>query len=839
MTFSRPSRSDNHLSNYWNALVHNAPAEELARLARLVEPSEIAAIEQVQAAHQRYEPDPVFARRLEQTLMDTATTATISPIAGTIPQPRVSPPSRNGSRIPFPSPVVDPLPHPHAPPGHCAGVPDRAGHPARPRLGRWNLDDEHRPDEPHRLLAPVVATPSPDASPDVPMYRANPERTGVMPGPGIDGEPVELWRAEFAGSIDSAASIVNGITYISVTNGFLYALDADTGETLWEYPSGSRTTSTVAVAAGVVYGGSGDAALFALNADDGSELWTVPDIQPSGALMVVEDVLYAGAADGNLYAIDLDGNVLWQASVGDTALRSPALAGDMVYAGNESGALRAFNRATGEPVWSFQTEGGGFAPTPMIANGVIYQTTSDGPENYIYAIDALSGEQRWRYEEPGNPGWLAGGTDGERLYIPSANGYLYALDAITSELVWRQQFGDLANAAPAIVDDLVYFAGQDGFVRALEKTTGEEQWRFPIDGPASYGPVVVDAGVYVGTEFGYMYAIGGSGEAATPVASPPVTLEGSPSATPVAATDVAVKPLWQSSGGPEPLLVPTGMAIAPDGTIWVVDSGNNRFQLFSPEGEYLETWGTPGDGEGEFNFSPNPDNPNDSVGGITFDSEGNFYVGDSANQRIQKFDADRTFVLSWGIEGEGEGQFLLPYWPVVAPDGNVYVGDGIRTDVQVFSPEGEFLYQLTGPGIEDHQLSSIGSLGIADDGTVHVTDTAARTIKVFAADGTYIDSWGSFGVDEGEFRGPTSVAIDAVGNVYVADLDNGRVQVFNPDREFLALWSHADAAGNPFAAPLVVAIDDAGGVYVTDPGLGTLQKFEVTLPGTPDATPVN
>ena len=336
MTFSRPSRSDNHLSNYWNALVHNAPAEELARLARLVEPSEIAAIERVQAAHQRYEPDPVFARRLEQTLMDTATTATISPIAGTIPQPRVSPPSRNGSR--------DSVPVSRR---RSITPPSRTAWPLRPAFqialvillvlasvgGIWMMNTGQ--DEPHRLLAPVVATPSPDASPDVPMYRANPERTGVMPGPGIDGEPVELWRAEFAGSIDSAASIVNGITYISVTNGFLYALDADTGETLWEYPSGSRTTSTVAVAAGVVYGGSGDAALFALNADDGSELWTVPDIQPSGALMVVEDVLYAGAADGNLYAIDLDGNVLWQASVGDTALRSPALAGDMVYAGNE------------------------------------------------------------------------------------------------------------------------------------------------------------------------------------------------------------------------------------------------------------------------------------------------------------------------------------------------------------------------------------------------------------------------------------------------------------------------------------------------------------------------
>jgi hypothetical protein len=93
--FRTPSRSDDHLSNYWNALVHNAPAEELARLARLVEPSEIATIDQAHAGHQRYEPDPVFARRLEQTLMDTATTS--SPIVDTIPQPHDTLHAREGS----------------------------------------------------------------------------------------------------------------------------------------------------------------------------------------------------------------------------------------------------------------------------------------------------------------------------------------------------------------------------------------------------------------------------------------------------------------------------------------------------------------------------------------------------------------------------------------------------------------------------------------------------------------------------------------------------------------------------------------------------------------------
>ena len=164
MTLLRPSRSDDHLSNYWNALVRNAPAEELARLARLVEPSEIAAIERARAAHQRHEPDPTFARRLEQTLMNTA----ISPIAGTIPQPRVSPPSRNGTRDPGPA-YPSPPPAPPAPPP--------GPHPAAAR----------RPPRPDRTPAPGAGAPAPPAGDAVAQRLA--AAAGARHRPGGPADP--------------------------------------------------------------------------------------------------------------------------------------------------------------------------------------------------------------------------------------------------------------------------------------------------------------------------------------------------------------------------------------------------------------------------------------------------------------------------------------------------------------------------------------------------------------------------------------------------------------------------------------------------------------------------
>src|SRR5688572_8279289 len=62
--------------------------------------------------------------------------------------------------------------------------------------------------------------------------------------------------------------------------------------------------------------------------------------------------------------------------------------------------------------------------------------------------------------------------------------------------------------------------------------------------------------------------------------------------------------LWETSGGPKsPLGNPAHLAIAPDGSIWVADGDNHRFQIFDPDGSFVEAWGTKGSGEGEFDFT--------------------------------------------------------------------------------------------------------------------------------------------------------------------------------------------------------------------------------------------
>ena len=136
--------------------------------------------------------------------------------------------------------------------------------------------------------------------------------------------------------------------------------------------------------------------------------------------------------------------------------------------------------------------------------------------------------------------------------------------------------------------------------------------------------------------------------------------------------------LWETSGGPDtPLGNPSHLNVAPDGNIWVADGDNDRFQIFAPDGTFLEVWGTSGSGEGELDFT--------TVGwggypqaAIAFAPDGTFYVTDTGNHRIQKFGPDRHFLTAWGSKGQEPGQFDTPIDLVVDAQGRVYVLDSYR-----------------------------------------------------------------------------------------------------------------------------------------------------------------
>ena len=97
--------------------------------------------------------------------------------------------------------------------------------------------------------------------------------------------------------------------------------------------------------------------------------------------------------------------------------------------------------------------------------------------------------------------------------------------------------------------------------------------------------------------------------------------------------------------------------------------------MIAPDGTFQEAWGTSGAGDGQFTFFNSNAAFARGYGDVAFDAEGNIYVTDTGDTRVQKFAPDRTFLLSWGSTGPDDGQFRTPSGIAVGANGTVYVSD--------------------------------------------------------------------------------------------------------------------------------------------------------------------
>jgi sugar lactone lactonase YvrE len=294
--------------------------------------------------------------------------------------------------------------------------------------------------------------------------------------------------------------------------------------------------------------------------------------------------------------------------------------------------------------------------------------------------------------------------------------------------------------------------------------------------------------------------------------------------------------LWQSTGGPEPMVHPYGVAIDPQGNVWVADGDSDRFEIFAPDGVFLETWGTSGSAEGQFRFASPHGLSSQGYGDVAFDAHGNLYVADTGNFRVQKFAPDRTFLLAWGREGTQPGQFLAPGGVAVSPDGEIYVSDESRHDVQRFDADGTYRGVIGTFGVGKGQISLPAGVATDLEGNVWVADYGASRILEFSPSGEFLASWGRMGTGDGEIFEPNDVTVDRLGRVIVVDTANNRIQVFTPDGQFLAtVGAFGTNQPGQFRNPSGAAVDKNNVIYVSDNVRVQAFQLPVARGGTPSS----
>jgi tripartite motif-containing protein 71 len=219
---------------------------------------------------------------------------------------------------------------------------------------------------------------------------------------------------------------------------------------------------------------------------------------------------------------------------------------------------------------------------------------------------------------------------------------------------------------------------------------------------------------------------------------------------------------WPGHGGDFDL--PFGIEIAPNGDVYVCDQGNYRIQYFSADGTYIDGWGSQGSGEDEF------DCPCD----VAIADNGDVYVADFEFHRVQYFTPDGTKLGEWGSQGSDDGQFSEPMVLATAPNGDVYVPDNDNQRIQYFTSTGGYLGKW---GINGWPVA----VDVAGDGTVFVSDFGGSEVEIYSANGHPLGSFGGYGTGDGEFQCTGGVAVMPDGSrVYVVDFNGARVQYFEP-----------------------------------------------------------
>ena len=172
---------------------------------------------------------------------------------------------------------------------------------------------------------------------------------------------------------------------------------------------------------------------------------------------------------------------------------------------------------------------------------------------------------------------------------------------------------------------------------------------------------------------------------------------------------------------PPPLQRPGGLAVDEAGKLlFVTDSAAHAVHVLPLGGGEARTLGGRGGGEGQFNFPTH----------VASDRDGNLYVCDAMNFRVQIFDSQLRFVRSFGRLGDGMGDLPRPKGLAVDREGHVIVVEGYFDVIQVFDGSGTLLGIFGGTGISAGRFYLPG--GAASDGRyLYVADTFNARVQVF------------------------------------------------------------------------------------------------------------
>lgn len=374
---------------------------------------------------------------------------------------------------------------------------------------------------------------------------------GVLYALNIAGEQRIAWQYRAGAPLRGTPAVTADTIYTGANDGTLAALDKQSGRPRWTWRAAAAEDrafvffSTPLEAGGRVYVGAADRRLYALDAATGALLWSheMSDWFRSRPLAVGNRV-YAAAMDGSVAALE-NGRLLWRKKVSDHQILAD-------LAGNAAGVLvstsdlylRSLDPATGREQWrhslveaayinrerytaDIAAGGADYQSSPAVVEGRVF---IGAPNRFVYAVDAQTGRELWRYETSGQ----VSGTPihaGGKVFFGQQGGDedFYAVDAATGRLAWKRPLG-WAWVGAGYADGNLFVGTVEGEVHCVRAADGGTVWTRATNGGVYPAPAVDAHNVYTGSWDGHFYALdrrtgglrwafhlGGSPDSAAPV----------------------------------------------------------------------------------------------------------------------------------------------------------------------------------------------------------------------------------------------------------------------------------------------------------------------------------
>jgi DNA-binding beta-propeller fold protein YncE len=280
---------------------------------------------------------------------------------------------------------------------------------------------------------------------------------------------------------------------------------------------------------------------------------------------------------------------------------------------------------------------------------------------------------------------------------------------------------------------------------------------------------------------------------------------------------------------------PNGVAVAPDGSLRVMDLGHYRVAHVSPAGMLLDTFGELGTGDGQLY----------SGWDVVLDDALNVYVcnqvrdegGYVVHDGIEVFTSQGEFLRELGPEdylAHPDARVRKAYGLDIDNQQRIYVADYAANTVRVFDRDGRQLAELFGrSGIAAGEFDGLNDVAVDDQrGYLYAVDNVNAHVQQFflsvSDDGTlavvHRSTFGTYGHAAGQFAYPQYVAVnDRNGLVYVGDMANRRIQVFDPEGIYVGAFAPPGVVDWQVMG-LAVADDDA--VYAADAFNNAVWVFE-------------